>query len=126
MKWQPKVTMIEESKVLVELPLDELIGNLKVYERVFENDDGSEEDDAEDVEFNLMAKNFKKFFRKGNRFGHENRFAQEENVVVIIAEKISDCPKPNDIKAFVGGAWSDSGDGDHLEKNTTCLMDIES
>nr|GEU98677.1 copia protein [Tanacetum cinerariifolium] len=32
-KWRPKVTAIEESKDLSTLPLDELIGNLKVYEK---------------------------------------------------------------------------------------------
>ncbi|GJS67797.1 hypothetical protein Tco_0682362 [Tanacetum coccineum] len=31
-KWRAKVTAIEESKNLTTLPLDELIGNLKVYE----------------------------------------------------------------------------------------------
>ncbi|GJX98841.1 hypothetical protein Tco_0355860 [Tanacetum coccineum] len=35
---RPKVTAIEESKDLSTLPLDELIGNLKVYEVVLEND----------------------------------------------------------------------------------------
>ncbi|GJU68430.1 hypothetical protein Tco_1254689 [Tanacetum coccineum] len=37
-KWCPKVTAIEESKDLSTLHLDELIGNLKVYEVVLEND----------------------------------------------------------------------------------------
>nr|GEV55128.1 uncharacterized mitochondrial protein AtMg00810-like [Tanacetum cinerariifolium] len=37
-KWCPKVTAIEESKDLSTLPLDELIGNLKVYEVVLEED----------------------------------------------------------------------------------------
>ncbi|GJS92654.1 RNA-directed DNA polymerase, eukaryota, reverse transcriptase zinc-binding domain protein [Tanacetum coccineum] len=37
-KWRPKVTAIEESKDLSTLPLDELIGNLKVYEIVLEKD----------------------------------------------------------------------------------------
>ncbi|GJZ90793.1 hypothetical protein Tco_0662720, partial [Tanacetum coccineum] len=32
-KWRPKVTVIEESKDLSKLSLDELVGNLKVYER---------------------------------------------------------------------------------------------
>ncbi|GJU12530.1 hypothetical protein Tco_1134926 [Tanacetum coccineum] len=36
-KWRLKVTTIEESKDLSTLPLDELIGNLKVYEVVLEN-----------------------------------------------------------------------------------------
>ncbi|GJX50156.1 UBN2 domain-containing protein [Tanacetum coccineum] len=37
-KWRPKVTAIEESKDLSTLPLDELIGNLKVYKVVLEKD----------------------------------------------------------------------------------------
>nr|GEU64692.1 copia protein [Tanacetum cinerariifolium] len=37
-KWRPKVTIIEESKDLSTLPLDELIGNLKVYDVVLEKD----------------------------------------------------------------------------------------
>ncbi|GJX03079.1 hypothetical protein Tco_0188995 [Tanacetum coccineum] len=37
-KWRPKVTAIEELKILSTLPLDELIGNLKVYEVVLEKD----------------------------------------------------------------------------------------
>ncbi|GKA07871.1 retrovirus-related pol polyprotein from transposon TNT 1-94 [Tanacetum coccineum] len=37
-KWRPKVTAIEESKDLSTLPLDELIGNLKVCEVVLEKD----------------------------------------------------------------------------------------
>ncbi|GJV07466.1 UBN2 domain-containing protein [Tanacetum coccineum] len=38
LKWRAKVTAIEEAKDLATLPLDELIGNLKVYEMVLEND----------------------------------------------------------------------------------------
>nr|GEX49004.1 UBN2 domain-containing protein [Tanacetum cinerariifolium] len=37
-KWRPKVTTIEESKDLSTLPLDELIGNLKIYEVVLKKD----------------------------------------------------------------------------------------
>ncbi|GJX87811.1 zf-CCHC domain-containing protein [Tanacetum coccineum] len=37
-KWRPNVTAIEESKDLSTLSLDELIGNLKVYEVVLEKD----------------------------------------------------------------------------------------
>nr|GEW63494.1 UBN2 domain-containing protein [Tanacetum cinerariifolium] len=37
-KWRPKVTAIEESKDLPTLPLDEITGNLKVYEVVLEKD----------------------------------------------------------------------------------------
>ncbi|GKC09467.1 retrovirus-related pol polyprotein from transposon TNT 1-94, partial [Tanacetum coccineum] len=37
-KWRAKITVIEESKNLTTLPLDELIGNLKVYEEVIKKD----------------------------------------------------------------------------------------
>ncbi|GJT68497.1 hypothetical protein Tco_1019977 [Tanacetum coccineum] len=37
-KWRAKVTEIEESKNLTTLSLDELIGNLKVYEEVIKKD----------------------------------------------------------------------------------------
>nr|GEX09916.1 UBN2 domain-containing protein [Tanacetum cinerariifolium] len=37
-KWRPKVMAIKESKYLLTLSLDELIGNLKVYEVVSEKD----------------------------------------------------------------------------------------
>nr|GEW52626.1 UBN2 domain-containing protein [Tanacetum cinerariifolium] len=37
-KWRIKVTAIEESKNLTTLSLDELIGNLKVYEEVIKKD----------------------------------------------------------------------------------------
>nr|GEW60873.1 UBN2 domain-containing protein [Tanacetum cinerariifolium] len=37
LKWRAKVTTIEEAKDLVTLPLDELIGNLKVHEMVLDN-----------------------------------------------------------------------------------------
>nr|GEV29468.1 zf-CCHC domain-containing protein/DUF4219 domain-containing protein/UBN2 domain-containing protein [Tanacetum cinerariifolium] len=42
---------------------------------------GSDEDvDKEEAEaFNLMARNFCKFFRKGNRFGRSNRFGNGPN-----------------------------------------------
>ncbi|GKF63601.1 hypothetical protein Tco_0187049, partial [Tanacetum coccineum] len=90
-----KVTSIEEAKDLATLPLDELIGNLKVYEMVLDNDgiaykttkekvnslalkskvtreqtsDDSDSKRGSDEEeeakaFNLMARNFCKFFRK--------------------------------------------------------------
>ncbi|GKD43631.1 hypothetical protein Tco_1268276 [Tanacetum coccineum] len=38
LKWRAKVTAIEEAKDLASLPLDEIIGNLKVYEMVLDND----------------------------------------------------------------------------------------
>nr|GEY99226.1 UBN2 domain-containing protein [Tanacetum cinerariifolium] len=37
-KWRTKVTAIKESKDLTSLSLDELIGNLKVYEGIIKKD----------------------------------------------------------------------------------------
>nr|GEY42988.1 UBN2 domain-containing protein [Tanacetum cinerariifolium] len=38
LKWRANVMAIEEAKDLDTLPLDELVGNLKVYEMILEND----------------------------------------------------------------------------------------
>ncbi|GJR88447.1 hypothetical protein Tco_0212458 [Tanacetum coccineum] len=91
-KWRPKVMAIEESKDLSTLSLDELIGNLKVYEVVLEKDLEvsknkkekykslalkarqvlSEEDasssDSNDEEYAMAVRDFKKFFRRRGKF----------------------------------------------------------
>ncbi|GJW76611.1 hypothetical protein Tco_0138293 [Tanacetum coccineum] len=91
-KWRQKVTVIEESKDLSTLPLDELIGNLKVYEVVLEKDLEisknkkekykslalkarkvlSEEEatslDCNDEEYAMAVRDFKKFFRRRGKF----------------------------------------------------------
>nr|GEZ26228.1 hypothetical protein [Tanacetum cinerariifolium] len=97
LKWRAKVTAIKEAKYLATLPLEDLIGNLKVYEMTSDDSNSQGESDGdideEEVEaFNLLARNFRNFFRKGH-------FASE-------------CRNPKEIKAFIGGAWSDSEDGD--------------
>ncbi|GJZ51827.1 retrovirus-related pol polyprotein from transposon TNT 1-94 [Tanacetum coccineum] len=38
----------------------------------------------------------------------------------------SECRKPKENKAFVGGAWSDSEEGDEHQNDPTCLMAIDS
>ncbi|GKF47918.1 retrotransposon protein, partial [Tanacetum coccineum] len=70
---------------------------------------GSDEDVDEEEEaeaFNLMARKFRKFFRKGH-------FASE-------------CRKPKENKDFVEEAWNDSEVGDKPQNYATCLMAIES
>ncbi|GJR95438.1 hypothetical protein Tco_0267612 [Tanacetum coccineum] len=91
-KWRTKVTAIEESKNLTTLPLDELIGNLKVYEEVIKkdfemvkgkkeqsrslalkvkkevSDEDSSSSDSEDEEYAMAVKEFKKFFKRRGRF----------------------------------------------------------
>nr|GFB03722.1 hypothetical protein [Tanacetum cinerariifolium] len=79
---------------------------------VLDNDNVAYIDEEEAEAFNLLARNFRKFFHKGNRFGR-GHFASE-------------CRKPKENNAFVGGAWSDSEDRDAQLNDETCLMDIES
>ncbi|GJY85337.1 hypothetical protein Tco_0499363 [Tanacetum coccineum] len=91
-KWRPKVTTIEESKDLSKLSLDELVGNLKVYEIVLEkdleiaknkkekykslalkarqvlSDDDTSSSDSNDEEYAMAVRDFKKFFRRRGKF----------------------------------------------------------
>ncbi|GJT31102.1 hypothetical protein Tco_0911377 [Tanacetum coccineum] len=91
-KWRPRVTTIEESKDLSTLPVDELIGNLKVYEVVLEKDSeiskgkkekykslalkerkaSSDEEvscsESDDEEYAMAVRDFKKFFRRRGKF----------------------------------------------------------
>ncbi|GJU42718.1 zf-CCHC domain-containing protein [Tanacetum coccineum] len=142
-KWRATVTAIEESKNLTSLSLDELIGNLKVYEVIIKKDsemvkgkreqnrsvalkankESSDEDssnsDSEDEEYAMdslqKSRSDKdgKSERKCFRCGDPNHFIRE-------------CPKSsrsNNQKAFIGGAWSDSGeDEEEKAKDETCLV----
>ncbi|GJV25432.1 zf-CCHC domain-containing protein [Tanacetum coccineum] len=102
-----KVTAIEEAKDLATLPRDELIGNLKVYEMVLDNDGVASKITTQEKE--LPSK------PKGACYncGIEGQFASE-------------CRKPKENKAFIRGAWSDSEDGDGQLNDETCLMVIDS
>ncbi|GKB51688.1 zf-CCHC domain-containing protein, partial [Tanacetum coccineum] len=96
-KWCAKVTTIEESKDLTSLSLDELIGNLKVYEVIIKKDservkdkreqnrslalkakkESSDKDsstsDSEDEEYVMAVREFKKFFKRRGRFVRQPR-----------------------------------------------------
>ncbi|GJU65399.1 zf-CCHC domain-containing protein [Tanacetum coccineum] len=91
-KWCEKVMAIEESKNLTTLSLDELIGNLNVYEEIIKKDsetvkskreqsrsialkarkESSDDDssifDIEDEEYAMAVRDFKKFFKRRGRF----------------------------------------------------------
>nr|GEY55809.1 UBN2 domain-containing protein [Tanacetum cinerariifolium] len=122
-KWREKVTAIEESKDLTSLSLDELIGNLNVYEMIIKKDS---EIVKENVERKSIAlKNDKKTLqrsrddkndksdRKCFRCGNPNHL-------------IGECLKPQNDKnqrAFVRGSWRDSGEEDDEKvKDETCLI----
>nr|GEV99290.1 ribonuclease H-like domain-containing protein [Tanacetum cinerariifolium] len=91
-KWRTKVTTIEESNDLISLSLNQLIGNLKVYELIIKKDsemfkgkreqnrslalkakkESSDEDgltsDSEDEEYAMAVRDFKKKFKRRGRF----------------------------------------------------------
>nr|GEY33320.1 alpha/beta hydrolases superfamily protein [Tanacetum cinerariifolium] len=165
-KWRAKVTTIEESKDLKSLLLDELIGNLKVYEVIIKKDskmvkgkreqnrslalkakkESSDEDgltsNNEDEEYAMAVKEFKKFFKRRGRFVRQPRderksFQRSRNDKNGISERksfrcgdpnhlIEECPKSprsNNQRAFIRGAWSDSGeDEEEKAKDETYLV----
>ncbi|GJT92314.1 zf-CCHC domain-containing protein [Tanacetum coccineum] len=136
-KWRAKVTAIEESMDLTSLSLDELIGNLKVYEVIIKKDsemikgkreqsrslalkaknESSDEEsstsDSEDEEYAMAVRDFKKFFKRRGRCEDPNHLTGE-------------CPKPPKSKNqgdFIGGTWNDSGeDEEEKTKDETCLV----
>ncbi|GKB49949.1 hypothetical protein Tco_0900702, partial [Tanacetum coccineum] len=131
-KWRPKFTTIEESKDLSTLPLDELIGNLKVYEVVLKKDleisknkkekykslalkarkvlseEEATSSNSNDEEYAMAEKDDRRCFKCGD----PNQF-------------INDYPKDSfsDQKAFVVGCWSDSEDDSKMEE--ICLMALD-
>ncbi|GKB68614.1 hypothetical protein Tco_0930026 [Tanacetum coccineum] len=96
-KWRAQVTAIEESKDLTTLSLDELIGNLKVYEVIQKkdsemvkgkreqcrslalkvikesSDDDSSTSESEDEEYAMAGREFKKFLKRQGRFVRQPR-----------------------------------------------------
>ncbi|GJY01322.1 zf-CCHC domain-containing protein [Tanacetum coccineum] len=116
-----KVTAIEEAKDLTTLPLDKLIENLKVYEMGGSDEDIDEEEEAEafNKAFNLLARNF----RKGGEILKPNGACYNCR---IEGHYVSECRKPKENKVLIGGAWSDSEDGDEQPNDATCLMAINS
>ncbi|GJU26934.1 hypothetical protein Tco_1165555 [Tanacetum coccineum] len=135
-----KVTTIEESKDLTSLSLDELIGNLKVHEMIIKKDskivkakgerkflalkakkESSDEEwtsGSEDEEYAMAVRDFKKFFKRRNRFVRQPR-----NDKKTFQRKCPKPPKDKNQRAFVGGSWSDSGEEDDEKvKDNTCLV----
>ncbi|GJW53136.1 zf-CCHC domain-containing protein [Tanacetum coccineum] len=135
-KWRAKVIVIKESKDLTSLSLDELIGNLKVYEIIIKKDfkivkakgerkyialkakkEPSDEESltsgSEDDEYAMAVRDFKKFFKRRGR-------CEDPNYL------IGECQKPlkdKNQRAFVRGSWSDSGEEDaEKDKDETCKI----
>ncbi|GJT44793.1 retrovirus-related pol polyprotein from transposon TNT 1-94 [Tanacetum coccineum] len=135
-KWREKVTAIEESKDLASLSLDELIGNLKVYEMIIKkyyeivkakrerrsltlkakkesSDEECSTSGSEDEEYAMTIRDFKKFFKRRDRCENPNNLIRE----------CSKPPRDKNQRAFIRGSWSDSGEEDDEKvKEETCLV----
>nr|GEU40570.1 putative reverse transcriptase domain-containing protein [Tanacetum cinerariifolium] len=103
-----------------------------IREQTSDNSDsqgGSDEDVDEEEEaeaFNLMARNF----CHKNSFGNNGGKSSIQKGVCyncrVDGHFASECKKPRENKAFVGGASSDSEDGNELQNDVICLMAIDS
>ncbi|GKG46162.1 retrovirus-related pol polyprotein from transposon TNT 1-94, partial [Tanacetum coccineum] len=67
---------------------------------------------------------------RGNSFGNKGGESLKQKRACcnckIEGHVASECRKPKENKAFVGGAWSESEDGDEHQNVATCLMEIHS
>ncbi|GJV06111.1 alpha/beta hydrolases superfamily protein [Tanacetum coccineum] len=106
------------------------------------SDEDSSTSDSEDEEYAMAVKEFKKFFKRRGRFVRQprderNTFQRSRNDKNGKSKRkffrcgdpnhlIRECPKSprsNNQKAFIGGAWSDSGeDEEEKAKDKTCLV----
>ncbi|KAH9679892.1 Integrase catalytic domain-containing protein [Citrus sinensis] len=140
-EWRPKRTVIEEAKDLNILPIDDLIGSLISYEEdlaaergneekkknialkatKYENDGESEPDDEE---LAMLARRFRKFFKKiGDRRKFRNFKNQKEKKEVIICYECkkpahirSECPLLNKLKKKAMVATWDVSDEDSSDE----------
>nr|GEV85768.1 zf-CCHC domain-containing protein/DUF4219 domain-containing protein/UBN2 domain-containing protein [Tanacetum cinerariifolium] len=137
-KWRAKVTSIEKLKDLASLALDEFIDNLKLRKR---SDDETSTSKSNDEEYIMAIRNFKKLFRRKGKFvkkpiEKKKSFQQRGEKKGKNDRKcfrcgdpnhlIGDYPKPphnKDLKAFIGGSWSDSkNDAEDKTNDEACLM----
>ncbi|GJY79660.1 retrovirus-related pol polyprotein from transposon TNT 1-94 [Tanacetum coccineum] len=104
-KWRAKVTVIEESKDLTSLSLDELIGNHKVHEMIIKKDSEIVKAKGERRSLSLKAK---------------KESSDEE---CLTSGKCPKPPKDKNQRTFVGGSWGDScEEDDENAKDETCIV----
>ncbi|GKC54212.1 zf-CCHC domain-containing protein, partial [Tanacetum coccineum] len=132
-KWKANVTVIEESKDVMSLSLDELIGNFKVQEMIIKKDSEIVKAKVKSKSIALKAK--KNLVMKSVRIPTFQRSGDEKNGKSDRKcfrcgdpnHLIGECPKPpkdKNQRAFVEGSWSDSGEEDDKKvKHETCLVD---
>nr|GEU72708.1 retrovirus-related Pol polyprotein from transposon TNT 1-94 [Tanacetum cinerariifolium] len=119
-KMRAKVTTIKESNNLTTLPLDELIGNLKVYEEVIKKD--LETVKGKKEQSRSLSLKVKKEVSDEDSSSSDSEDEECGDPNHLIGE-CSKPPKNNDQRAFIGGEWSDTGE-DEVEKtkDETCLV----
>ncbi|GJV08851.1 zf-CCHC domain-containing protein, partial [Tanacetum coccineum] len=139
-KWHTKVTTIEELKDLISLSLDELIGNLKVYEVIIKKDSKMVKGKREQIRSHALkvkkessneesltsdSEEEEKSFQRNK----DNKNGKSERKCFRCGDPnhiIEECPKPprsKNQRDFVGGTWSDSGeDEEEKTKDKTCLV----
>ncbi|GJS09334.1 hypothetical protein Tco_0366130 [Tanacetum coccineum] len=120
-KWRPKVTAIEESKDLSGLSLDELIGNLKVYEMVIEKFSEIIKGKKDKYKSIVLKVKMASSKDKTSTSGSED---EKYNIDVRdFKSSLNEEESSQDQKDFVGMSWSDSDeDDDESKKDEVCLM----
>nr|GEY96264.1 hypothetical protein [Tanacetum cinerariifolium] len=133
------VTAIEESKELTSLSLDELIGNLKVYELIIKKDSKMVKDKREQSRsLTLKAKKNSSKDEKDLQDNHvmkESHSKEEEMTKMVIAKKcfrcgdpkhlIKECPmllRSKNQRDFGGGTWSDNGKDEEEKTNKETFL----
>ncbi|GJT57483.1 hypothetical protein Tco_0992537 [Tanacetum coccineum] len=111
-KWHAKVTAIEESKDLISLSLDELIGNLKVYEVIIKKNSKMVKGKRDQSRSLTLKAKKESSDEESSTSDSKDEECGDPNHL------IGEYPKPprrKNQRAFVGGTWSDSGE-DEEEK----------
>ncbi|GJZ37147.1 zf-CCHC domain-containing protein [Tanacetum coccineum] len=137
-KWCSKVMAIEESKNLTTLSLDELIGNLKVYEEVIRRSRiRQSKENKVDLLPGKLERNLVMMIAQPRCEDEELFYGRNKDDKNGKGERkcfkcgdpnhlIGECPKLSKYqnqKAFVGGSWSDSDeDEEEKTKDEKCLM----
>nr|GEW76570.1 zf-CCHC domain-containing protein/UBN2 domain-containing protein [Tanacetum cinerariifolium] len=138
LKWRAKVTTIEESNNLTTLSLDELIGNLKVYEEVIKKHSETVKSKREQSRSNVLKDRKESSDDDSSTFNSkdETPWTSKDDKNGKGERKCFKCRDPNHLirecpklsryqnqKAFVRGSWSDSDkDKDEKTKDDKCLM----
>ncbi|GJS06458.1 retrovirus-related pol polyprotein from transposon TNT 1-94 [Tanacetum coccineum] len=114
----------EESKDLISLSLDELIGNLEVYEMIIKKDSEIVKAKGERKSLALKAKKESSDEECSTSGSEDEEYAMAMRRPESSYWRMSPKPpKDKNQRAFVGGSWSDSGEEDDEKvNNETCLV----